>query len=150
MDRVARRGPLARAPGALKGDTSEIVNIFVTVEGVLSQNIKKTKGGKLLFSEKHLTVPKKTERGDPLEFSNILSVAKLKRGPFGRKKFMEKKSRSAEKNWKGGPLISPGLVCYAGKQEKHFWFSSLDQIVHFGAMKFCRTFVELFWSVRVD
>ena len=29
MDRVARLGPLARAPGALKGDTSEIVNIFV-------------------------------------------------------------------------------------------------------------------------
>ena len=45
MDRVARRGPLARAPGALKGDTSEIVNIFITVEGVLSQNIKKIKGG---------------------------------------------------------------------------------------------------------
>ena len=36
MDRVAPRGPLARAPGALKGDTSEIVNIFVAVEGVLS------------------------------------------------------------------------------------------------------------------
>ena len=33
MDRVARRGPLARAPGALKGDTSETVNIFVAVEG---------------------------------------------------------------------------------------------------------------------
>ena len=34
MDRVARRGPLARAPGALKGGhTSEIVNIFVAVEG---------------------------------------------------------------------------------------------------------------------
>ena len=34
MDRVARRGPLARAPGALKrGETSKIVNIFVAVEG---------------------------------------------------------------------------------------------------------------------
>ena len=35
MDRVARRGPLAQAPGALKGggDASEIVNIFVAVEG---------------------------------------------------------------------------------------------------------------------
>ena len=52
MDRVARRGPLARAPGALKGDTSEIVNIFVTVEGVLSQNIKKLKGGIFYFRKK--------------------------------------------------------------------------------------------------
>ena len=47
----------------------------------------------------------------------------------------------------------PGMVCYAEKQEKPFWFSSLDQIVHFDAiifLIFCRTFVELFWSVRVD
>ena len=42
------------------------------------------------------------------------------------------------------------MVCYAEKQEKPFWFSSLDQIVHFDASIFCRTFVELFWSVRVD
>ena len=51
---------------------------------------------------------------------------------------------------RGDPLVSPGMVCYAGKQEKTFWFSSLDQIVQFGAIIFCRTFVELFWSVRVD
>ena len=49
-----------------------------------------------------------------------------------------------------GSLVSPGMVCYAEKQEKPFWFSSLDQIVHFDAIIFCRTFVELFWSVRVD
>ena len=91
MDRVARR----------KGDTSEIVNIFVAVEGVLSQNIKNLKGGKFLFSEKNLTVPEKTERGDPLGFFNIHSVAKhLKNegGPFGGNEKSEKKSRSAEKN----------------------------------------------------
>ena len=51
---------------------------------------------------------------------------------------------------RGDSLVSPGLVCYAEKQVKPFWFSSLDQIVHFGAIIFCRTFVELFWSVRVD
>ena len=51
---------------------------------------------------------------------------------------------------RGDSLVSPGLVCYAEKQVKPFWFSSLDQIVHFGAIRFCRTFVELFWSVRVD
>ena len=75
MDRVARRGPLARTPGALKGDTSEIVNIFLTVEGVFSQNIKKLKGKKFLFSERNLSA-EKTERGDPLGFSNIHYVAK--------------------------------------------------------------------------
>ena len=71
-------------------------------------------------------------------------------GPFGEKFFSKKKSRSAEKNERGESLVSPGMVCYAEKQEKPFWFSSLDQIVHFDAIIFCRTFVELFWSVRVD
>ena len=41
-------------------------------------------------------------------------------------------------------LVSPGMVCYAGKQEKPFWFSSLDQIVQFGAIIFCRTFKNYF------
>ena len=65
------------------------------------------------------------------------------------KKFFGK-SHNAEKTERGDPLVSPGMVCYAGKQEKPFWFSSLGQIVQFGAIIFCRTFVELFWSVRVD
>ena len=63
--------------------------------------------------------------------------------------FFEKKSRSAEKNERGEPLVSPGMVCYAEKQENPFLVQSLDQIVQFGAIIFCRTFVELFWSVRV-
>ena len=98
-------------------------------------------------------MPKKTERGDPLGFFNIHSVAKHQKnagGPFGENFFFEKKSRSAEKNERGESLVSPGMACYAEKQEKPFWFSSIDQIVHFDAIIFCRTFVELFWSVRVD
>ena len=98
-------------------------------------------------------MPKKTERGDPLGFFNIHSVAKHQnkcRGNLGDKFFFEKKSRSAEKNERGESLVSRGMVCYAEKQEKPIWFSSLDQIVHFDAIIFCRTFVELFWSVRVD
>ena len=90
---------------------------------------------------------KKTERGDPLGFSIIHSVAKQQkngRGTFEEKKLPEKESRSAEKKLEGV------MVCYAGKQEKPFWFSSLDQIVQFGAIIFYRIFVELFWSVRVD
>ena len=36
------------------------------------------------------------------------------------------------------------MVCYAGKQEKPFWFNSLDQIVEFGAIIFCRAFKNYF------
>ena len=115
---------------------------------------QKIEGGKLLFSEKNLTVPKKTERGALWDFpTSILSQnsKKIEGGPFGEK-IPEKKSRSAEKNWKGGPfgLAWYGMLAwYAGKQEKPFWFSSLGQMVQFGAIIFCRTFVELFWSVQV-
>ena len=45
-------------------------------------------------------MPKKTERGDPLEFFNIRSVAKHQKnagGTFGENFFSKKKSRSAEK-----------------------------------------------------
>ena len=70
--------------------------------------------------------------------------------PLWKKNFPEKSLAVPKKIGRGDPLVSPGMVCYAGKQEKHFWFSSLDQIVHFDAIIFCRTFVELFWSVRVD
>ena len=36
------------------------------------------------------------------------------------------------------------MVCYAGKQEKPFWFSSLDQKVQFAAIMFCKTFENYF------
>ena len=45
---------------------------------------------------------------------------------------------------RGDPLDSSGMLWYAGKQEKPFWFSSLDQIVQFGAIIFCRTFKNYF------
>ena len=136
---------------------------------------------------------RKTERGDPLWFFNIHSVAKHEKieenknfhfrekisqcrkelkggtlwdfstsilsqnikknagGTLWEKIFFRKKSLAVpKKNERGESLVSPGMVCYAEKQEKPFWFSSLDQIVHFDAIIFCRTFVELFWSVRVD
>ena len=67
----------------------------------------------------------------------------MKGDPLG-KNFPEKKSRSVEKIGRGDPLVSPGMIWYAGKHEKPFWFSSLDQIVQFGAMIFCRTFKNYF------
>ena len=66
----------------------------------------------------------KSERENPLGFSNIHSDAtqtakKLKGGPFEEKRF-RKKSRSAEKKLKGGPF---GLARYGmlrGKTGKTF------------------------------
>ena len=104
--------------------------------GLKSHNAEKLKGGTLW------------------DFStSILSQNILKNAGgalWGKNFFRKNKSRSAKKNERGESLVPPGMVCYAEKQEKPFWFSSLDQIVHFDAIIFCRTFVELFWSVRVD
>ena len=62
----------------------------------------------------------KTERGDPLEFLNIHSVVKHQKiegkDPL-RKKFSEKRSRSAKKIEREDPLVSPGMACYAGKRK---------------------------------
>ena len=58
-------------------------------------------------------MPKKTERGDPLRFLNILSVAKHQknaRGTLWGTFFFEKNSHNPEKKLKGGPFFSPGIV----------------------------------------
>ena len=86
----------------------------------------------------------KTERGTLWDFPTSILTQNSKKieggDPLG-KKFSEKKSRSAEKKIeKGDPSVSPGMVCYAEKQEKTFWFSSLGQMVQFGAIIFYRTF----------
>ena len=93
--------------GALKGGTSEIVNIFVAVEGVLSQNTKKMKGGIFIFG-KNLTVPKKLKGGPFGIFQHpfCAKTAKKSKGDPLRKKFSGKKSRSAEKKLEGGTLWS--------------------------------------------
>ena len=128
MDRVARRGPLARASGALKGGHFRKCQHFC--RSWRGNPLKK----KQIF-EKSITMPKNW-KGDPLGFLNrsqCWSGEKLL--------FSGKKSHSAEKNWKGDPLVSPGMVCYA---EKPFWFSSLSQMMQFGAIIFCRTFKNYF------
>ena len=116
------------------------------------KKLKKTKI--FIFGKKSHNAEKKLEGGTLWDFSTSILSQNIKKkcrgGPFGENFFFEKKSRSAEKNERGESLVSHGMVCYAEKQEKPFWFSSLDQIVHFDAIIFCRTFVELFWSVRVD
>ena len=109
------------------------------------------------FREKISQCRKKLKGGTLWDFpTSILSqnIKKMQGGPFEEKKFEKKIPKKClavpKKIERGDSLVSPGMVCYAEKQEKPFWFSSLDQIVHFDAIIFCRTFVELFWSVRVD
>ena len=53
-----------------------------------------------------------------------------------RKVSMPKKTR--------GTLVSPGMVCYAEKEEEPFWFSSLGQMSQFETIKLCRTFKNYF------
>ena len=53
-------------------------------------------------------------------------------------------SRSAEKIERGDSLVSPGMICYAEKQVKLFWSSSLGQMVLFDTIIFCRTFKNYF------
>ena len=60
------------------------------------------------------------------------------------KKIPKKMSPVPKKIERGDSLVSPGMVCYAEKQVKPFWFSSLDQIVQFDTIIFCRTFKNYF------
>ena len=106
MDRVARRGPLARAPGALKSHNAEKLKggpFGVFQHPFCRKTSKKLKGEKFLFSEKIFIFSqcRKKTKGDPFGFPNIHSDAKqqkkLKGGPFGKKNFEKKVSQCRKK-----------------------------------------------------
>ena len=81
-------------------------------------------------------MPRKLRRG-LLEFSNIYSVAKLQKmkgETLGKNS--KKVSQCRKKTESGDPLVSPGIVCYAEKEGKPFWFSSLGQMIQFGTINF--------------
>ena len=97
-------------------------------------------------------MPKQLKRG-PLGSFNIHSVAKhqkIEGGSFGNFFFKKNLTMPKEKIERGISLVFPGMVCYAEKEEKPFWFSSQGQMIQLATIKFCRTFVELICSVRVD
>ena len=84
-------------------------------------------------------MPKKLEGGTLWDFpTSILSQnsKKIEGGPIGEKFFPEKKYHNAEKTERRDPLVSPGMVGYAGKQEKPFLVQFDRQN---GAIIFCRT-----------
>ena len=97
MDRVARRGLLARAPGALKGGTLPKLSTF------LSQLKDGPFGEKTNFRK--VSQCRKTEKGDPLGFFNIHSVAKYQRnwrGTLWREKIFRKSL--CRKTERGDPM----------------------------------------------
>ena len=96
---------------------------------------------KQLFGKKSHSA-ETTERGTLWDFpSSILTQnsKKMKGEPLGENIFLEKVA-VPEKTERGDPLVSPCMVCYTEKQEKPFWFTSLGQMVQFGAIRFNRTF----------
>ena len=148
MDRVARRGPLARAPDALKSHNAEKLKgdplRFFNIHSVAKD--EKIEEKFFLFSGKNLTMPKKL-KGGLWDFpTSILSqnIKKMQGGPSGENFFSGKKVSMPKKTERGDPLVSPGMVCYAEKQKKPFWFSSLGQMVQFDTIIFCRTFKNYF------
>ena len=95
-------------------------------------------------------MPKKTERRNLLGFSNIHSVAKHQKnagGPFEEKNSKKKCLAVPKKIERGDSLVSPGMVCYAEKQVKPFWSSSLGQMVQFDTIIFYITFKNYFGQV---
>ena len=95
------------------------------------------------LSEKKSQNAEKTERGTLWDFQHPFCVPNIKKNEGGTlwgKKFSEKKvSQCRKKIESGGSMVSPGMICYAGKQEKTFWFSSLGQMEQFDTIVFGRT-----------
>ena len=87
----------------------------------------------------------KTEREDPLGFFNIHSVAKLPKKLKGDPLvgiFLKKVQ--CRKNLQGVPLVSTGIVYYAGNL-----FGSVPWVNIGVFSKFCKLLIELFWSLQV-
>ena len=84
---------------------------------------QKIEGGKFLFSEKNLSAEKKLKGATLWDFpTSILwqNSKKIEGGPFEEKNSRKKKSRSAEKKWKGEPFGLAGYGMLRGKTGKTF------------------------------
>ena len=91
---------------------------FFTIHSVAKH--QKIEGMKIFYFRKKSHSAKKTERGDPLDFSNIHFVAKQQKiegGPFGDKKTFEKKVAQCRKKLKGGTLLSRQVLYLTIKME---------------------------------
>ena len=104
-----------------------------------------------LFGRKSHNAEKKLKGGTFWDFpTSILSqnIKKMQGGPFEEKNFERKSEKKClavpKKIERGDSLVSPGMICYAEKQVKPFWSSSLGQMVLFDTIIFCRTFKNYF------
>ena len=101
---------------------------------------------KFNFREKISQCRKKLKGGTLWDFPTSLlsqNIKKMQGDPFGKK--FRKKCLAVPKNIeRGDSLVSPSMVCYAEKQVKPFWSSSLGQMVQFDTIIFCRTFKNYF------
>ena len=120
MDRVARRGSLPRAPGALTSHNAEKLKggtLWGFSTSIRSQNMKKLKKKFFfIFGIKSHNAEKNWKEEPFGIFQHPFcrkTSKKMQGGPFEEKNFekkiRKKMSRSAEKNWKGGLF---GLVRY--------------------------------------
>ena len=164
MDRVARRGSLAGAPGALTSHNAEKLKggpFEVFQHPFCRKTWKNWRKIFFIFGKKSHNAEKKLKGGTLWDFpTSILSQnIKKKQGDPLRKKNFEKKSEKnclavPKKIERGDSLVSPGMVCYAEKQVKPFWSSSLGQMVQFDTIIFCRTFKNYFgqfvWIEKIE
>ena len=104
-----------------------------------------------IFGKKSHNAEKKLKGGTLWDFpTSILSqnIKKMQGGPFEEKKLEKNSEKNClavpKKIERGDSLVSPGMVCYAEKQVKPFWSSSLGQMVQFDTIIFCRTFKNYF------
>ena len=103
-------------PKNLKGGPFGIFNIHSVAKH------QKIEVGKIFYFLEKISqcrkTKKKTERGTLWDFpTSILSQnsKKLKRDPLGKNCFPKKSLAVPKKIERGDPLVSPGMVCYAGK-----------------------------------
>ena len=85
--------------------------------------MKKLKKKIFIFGKKSHSAEKELKGGTLWDSpTSILSLnsKKIEGGTLWEKNFRKKKSRSAEKNWKGGPFGLPGYGMVRGKTGKTF------------------------------
>ena len=146
MDRVARRGPLARAPGALTSHNAEKLKggPFEVFQHPFCRKTWKNWRKKIIYFREKISQSRKKLKGEILwDFpTSILSqnIKKMQGDPL-RKKFRKKCLAVPKKIERGDSLdlARCGKACYAEKQVKPFWSSSLGQMVQFDTIMFCRT-----------
>ena len=153
MNRVARRGFASASPWRAnvsqcrKTERGDLLRFFNIHSVAKHEKIEKN----FYFREKISQCRKKLKGGTLWDFpTSILSqnIKKMQGGPL-RKKISKQKSEKKclavpKKIERGDSLVSPGMICYAEKQVKPFWSSSLGQMVLFDTIIFCRTFKNYF------